>query len=496
MRTAYELEGLTKEQMTPEEFELREAVISRIISNVLHKGFNDDPSLWSEEQTSKLLIFQEDVMKVCQQGAGFTLAQADDIRRAMGKKKPELMASYKEKFIAGWKEHTGIFAEEIWDKLVEYSKYCFNKSHAVAYTLVTIKTAELCNKDNIEYMMFNYFNNDKKKANAINQLLEHGKLIFPTIANPFSGIKIMVGEESIEVKSLVEDSEDFTPPEVIPETFHELFLADLPGTIKLAMIQRGVYDSVCLDIHGLVMLNKNLGTNATKGYKIPTSYFENDSIKGLCEALKKANLIDYIEEPGIIRYTKIGKKNSAYNPEDCEVIMTDRNIGNWDHVKTEYRVKSNKKQFGVIKTNCFSAYDESDIDNLNKALEGVNKILQRVMDNNPGKKINQAIFDQVMKKVPKIWENYCHRKDVIAKKPFTVCVVNKTVLKNGNCVVSLIFSEDYTERKYYINARDIQTINAIHKDAIHTFVIEPRDYIGRNDGLLKSYINLKIWKEW
>ena len=50
-----------------------------------------------------LLIFQEDVMKLCQIGAGFTLSEADDIRKAMGKKKFEALIPYKEKFLKNWK---------------------------------------------------------------------------------------------------------------------------------------------------------------------------------------------------------------------------------------------------------------------------------------------------------------------------------------------------------------------------------------------------------
>lgn len=498
MRRGYMLEGLKKEEMTDDEYNLREAIIFRIISNILHIGFNDDPSIWTENQTSKLLIFQEDVMKICQAGAGFTLAEADDIRRAMGKKNAELMESYREKFILGWKIHTGCFAAEIWDKLVDYAKYCFNKSHAVAYTLVTIKTAELCDSNNIEYMMYNYFNNDKKKANAINQLLEVGKLTFPALKNPFNGILVQVPNDCIEVKSLAEDNEGMEFPEVPEEgsyLFHELFLADLPGTIKLSLIQRGVYDSVCLDIHGLTMLNKDLGVNATRGYKIPEDYFENDSIRGLMGGLQKAGFIDFIEEPGMIRYTKLGKIEKSFNPNNCQIIMIDRNIGNWPTVKTEYRVKSNKKQFGIIKTNCLSAYDDSDLIDLTKALVNINKVLQKVLDNNPGKKISSKDFKTIMNRVPKVYNHYVSKKEAIASKPFAACVVDKTVLKNGSCVVKLIFSNDYTERTYYVNNKDIDTINGIVKGAIQNFVLEPNDYIGRNDSMLKSYTNLKLWRE-
>jgi DNA polymerase-3 subunit alpha len=89
------------------------------------------------KDTQSLLIYQEQIMKTCQILGGFTLIEADDIRKAMGKSKMDVMLSYKERFINGAlsKGCTKYNAERIWDKMVGFANYCFNKAHSVAYAL-------------------------------------------------------------------------------------------------------------------------------------------------------------------------------------------------------------------------------------------------------------------------------------------------------------------------------------------------------------------------
>ena len=107
------------------------------------------------------IVYQEQVMRVCQDMGGFTLGQADMVRRAMGKKKLEEMQKMKGKFIYGEPEHyegekfvatidgalkRGVpldIAEKIWQEMEGFASYAFNKSHAAAYSLITYQTAYL-----------------------------------------------------------------------------------------------------------------------------------------------------------------------------------------------------------------------------------------------------------------------------------------------------------------------------------------------------------------
>jgi DNA polymerase-3 subunit alpha len=96
-------------------------------------------------ETRGVVVYQEQVMRVANVLAGFELSEADNLRKAMGKKKPELLAKYREKFVTGCATRglTEAHATEIWNQLEHFAGYGFNKSHTVAYAVVTYQTAYL-----------------------------------------------------------------------------------------------------------------------------------------------------------------------------------------------------------------------------------------------------------------------------------------------------------------------------------------------------------------
>ncbi|MEC8944716.1 MAG: DNA polymerase III subunit alpha, partial [Acidobacteriota bacterium] len=87
-----------------------------------------------QKETYGVIVYQEQVMQIASDLAGFSLGEADVLRKAMGKKKPEVMASMKEKFIDGCKTRDvpPNLAKEIWDQVVEFAGYGFNKAHSAA----------------------------------------------------------------------------------------------------------------------------------------------------------------------------------------------------------------------------------------------------------------------------------------------------------------------------------------------------------------------------
>ncbi|MHB0971815.1 MAG: DNA polymerase III subunit alpha [Thermoanaerobaculia bacterium] len=97
------------------------------------------------EETYGVIVYQEQVMQIAQKVAGYSLGQADLLRKAMGKKNAEIMAKEREKFVAGALEHgfTKEKASEIFDYIEPFARYGFNKSHSVAYALVAYHTAWL-----------------------------------------------------------------------------------------------------------------------------------------------------------------------------------------------------------------------------------------------------------------------------------------------------------------------------------------------------------------
>lgn len=97
------------------------------------------------KETYGVFVYQEQVMKTANEMAGFSLGEADLLRRAMGKKIAAEMAKQREKFVEGAvkKGHAEALAQKIFDLMAEFAKYGFNKSHAAAYAMITVQTAYL-----------------------------------------------------------------------------------------------------------------------------------------------------------------------------------------------------------------------------------------------------------------------------------------------------------------------------------------------------------------
>ncbi|MCB9730497.1 MAG: DNA polymerase III subunit alpha, partial [Deltaproteobacteria bacterium] len=106
------------------------------------------------EETYGVMVYQEQVMQAASVLAGFSLGQADILRRAMGKKKPSEMAKQREVFKAGCVERgvPGEQADAIFDTIDKFAGYGFNKSHSAAYGLISYQTAWLKAHHPVEFM--------------------------------------------------------------------------------------------------------------------------------------------------------------------------------------------------------------------------------------------------------------------------------------------------------------------------------------------------------
>src|SRR5437763_16692331 len=104
--------------------------------------------------TYGICIYQEQYMEIAKQLAGFTPAEADDLRKAIGKKIHSLMASLKDKFLEGCAANdvTPAVANQLWKDMEQAQDYSFNKSHAACYALIAYRTAWLKAKHPREYM--------------------------------------------------------------------------------------------------------------------------------------------------------------------------------------------------------------------------------------------------------------------------------------------------------------------------------------------------------
>jgi DNA polymerase-3 subunit alpha len=138
--------------------------------------------------TYGLIVYQEQVMAIAQEVAGYTLGQADLLRRAMGKKKKEILDKEYVPFEAGMKERgfSQVAINKLWETLVPFSDYAFNKAHSAGYGLVSYWTAYLKANYPAEYMsaLLTSVKDDKdKSAVYLNECRRMGIKVLPPDVN-------------------------------------------------------------------------------------------------------------------------------------------------------------------------------------------------------------------------------------------------------------------------------------------------------------------------
>ncbi len=140
------------------------------------------------KETYGVILYQEQVMQIASSLAGFSLAQADLLRRAMGKKIPEVMEEQRSAFIEGCIKN-GVeqeIAEKIFDLIEFFSGYGFNKSHSTAYAIVSYRTAYLKANYPVEFMaaiLTSEFNNTDKLVEYLKEARSMGIEILPPDVN-------------------------------------------------------------------------------------------------------------------------------------------------------------------------------------------------------------------------------------------------------------------------------------------------------------------------
>ena len=156
------------------------------------------------KETYGICVFQEQIIRTLTDLAGYSAADADLMRRAVGKKKEKELLKHRKTFIEGTAEHSGIETEkgeEIFDAIEYFARYGFNKSHAVSYAVITCQTAWLKAKHPVEYMaalLSVERNNTDKVGQFIAECRRMGIEILPPDANR-SGLDFTIegdGEES------------------------------------------------------------------------------------------------------------------------------------------------------------------------------------------------------------------------------------------------------------------------------------------------------------
>ncbi len=153
------------------------------------------------EPTFGCVLYQEQLMEIAKQMAGFSPSEADDLRKAIGKKKRDLMATMKAKFMAGMQASgtAGKVAGDMWSLMEAAADYSFNKSHAACYALIAYRTAYLKANYPAEYMaavISSVMSTKDKVPFFVNRCEEMGIEVLPPDVN-CSDHSFVVNEKAI-----------------------------------------------------------------------------------------------------------------------------------------------------------------------------------------------------------------------------------------------------------------------------------------------------------
>ncbi len=215
------------------------------------------------KDTYGVFVYQEQVMRIAHELAGFTLAEADTLRKAMGKKNPEAMEHLKEKFIGGCIANRvdQKLAQKIFEKIEYFAGYAFNRSHSAAYALISYQTAYLKANHPVEFMtalLTSERDNTEKIAQYIEETRRMGiRILPPDINKSFArftvengairygllGIK-NVGEKAIE--SMIQARESEGPFTSISSFCEQVDSRVVNRKVIESLIQCGAMDSLKL----------------------------------------------------------------------------------------------------------------------------------------------------------------------------------------------------------------------------------------------------------
>lgn len=229
-------------------------------------------------ETYGTMIYQEQIMEVSKALSGFTPGQADSLRKAMGKKKIDIMEGYRTKFIEGAKVHNcpEKTSTKIFDQMAKFAEYGFNKSHSVAYALVAYQTAYLKANYPIEFMCAALTNEighnaigATDKENKIATYLEEARkmgfeILPPDVQKSFSDFNVEIlpnGKEAIRfglnaIKNVgTEATLSIVKAREEKGAFKDLFdfcskvdLDQLNKKVVESLVMAGAFDSLTPDI--------------------------------------------------------------------------------------------------------------------------------------------------------------------------------------------------------------------------------------------------------
>ncbi|MCK4474101.1 DNA polymerase III subunit alpha [Candidatus Parcubacteria bacterium] len=244
------------------------------------------------EKTYGIMVYQEQLMQIAQQLAGFSLAEADILRKAVGKKIKKLLSEQKEKFIQGAKEN-GVakeIAEKIWEWILPFASYGFNRSHGASYAMIAYRTAYLKVHYPVEFMasvLTSEKQDIEKIAFLINECKRMGiEVLPPDINESFRNFSVVPNEKKIRfgllaiknvgnnvVEAIVKERKEKGQFSSITDFITRMETKDLNKRSLESLIKTGAFDKfeernkLLQNLEKLLEWNKETQRNKFNGQK-------------------------------------------------------------------------------------------------------------------------------------------------------------------------------------------------------------------------------------
>ena len=259
------------------------------------------------EKTQGICIYQEQLMKIAQLISGFTLSEADILRKAVGKKIEKLLYSQKEKFINGAVDN-GIKKEtalKIWQWILPFARYGFNRSHSAAYATIAYQTAFLKAHYPVEFMA-SVLTSEKTDVERIAFLIEDCKrmeieVLAPNINESLKNFTVVPGENKIRfgllaiknvgenvIDVIVQEIKNKGPFKSIEDFVQRVNSRDLNKKSLESLIKAGAFDEMAerkkllFNMEKLLEWSREIQKNKENGQK------------GLFDQTSKANFSNKI----------------------------------------------------------------------------------------------------------------------------------------------------------------------------------------------------------
>ncbi|MBU4274698.1 DNA polymerase III subunit alpha [Patescibacteria group bacterium] len=251
------------------------------------------------KNTYGVCIFQEQLMQIAQQLAGFSLSEADVLRKAIGKKIKELLHAQKEKFISGCIKNNidKKIGQELWQWILPFAEYGFNRAHATAYATIACQTAYLKTHYPVEFMAA-LLTSEKADIERIAVLIKECKkmgihVLPPDVNESFRNFSVVPNENKIRfgllaiknvgeniVEAIITERKNDGPFKSMHDFVSRIQSKTLNKKSLESLIKSGVFDkleernTLLHNLEDILEANREIKQNLNNGQK---SLFENCS---------------------------------------------------------------------------------------------------------------------------------------------------------------------------------------------------------------------------